>query len=101
MFLNIEIWEKYLNESIEEEINRAERIGKNDTIKNEQNTKYKIKNILSSQLIPFCDNMLDFGMSSENIYKIIGPVMDKYKIKDDLKNVIDDLIKSREIDSNK
>lgn len=101
MFLNMEIWEKYLNESIEDEINRAERIGKNDTIKNDQKTKYKIKNILSSQLIPFCDNMLDFGMSVENIYKIIEPVMDKYEVKDDLKNVIDDLIKSRQIDSNK
>ena len=101
MFLNMEIWEKYLNESIEDEINRAERIGKNDSIKNEQKAKYKIKNILSSQLIPFCDNMLDFGMSVENIYKIIEPVMDKYEVKADLKNVIDDLIKSRQIDSNK
>ena len=101
LFLNMEIWEKYLNESIEEEINRSERIEKKDNIKNEQKTKYKIKNILSSQLIPFCDNMLDFGMSAENIYKIIEPVMDKYEIKDDLKNVIDDLIKSRQSDSNK
>ena len=97
----MEIWEKYLNESIEEEINRSERIEKKDNVKNEQKTKYKIKNILSSQLIPFCDNMLDFGMSAENIYKIIEPVMDKYEIKDDLKNVIDDLIKSRQSDSNK
>ena len=101
LFLNMEIWEKYLNESIEEEINRSERIEKKDNVKNEQKTKYKIKNILSSQLIPFCDNMLDFGMSAENIYKIIEPVMDKYEIKDDLKNVIDDLIKSRQSDSNK
>ena len=101
LFLNMEIWEKYLNESIEEEINRSERIEKKDNVKNEQKTKYKIKNILSSQLIPFCDNMLDFGMSAENIYKIIEPVMDKYGIKDDLKNVIDDLIKSRQSDSNK
>ena len=62
---------------------------------NEQNIKYKTKNILNSQLLPFCDNMCDFGMSKENIYKIIDPIMDKYQVKDDLKDTIDDLIKSK------
>ena len=94
MILDLEIWEKYLNESIDEELNRTERIEKKDDIK--VDIKYKIKNVLSSQLIPFCDNMIDFGMTAENIYKIIDPILEKHGIKDDLKNIIDDLIKSKE-----
>ena len=94
MILDLEIWEKYLNESIDEELNRTERIEKKDDIK--VDIKYKIKNVLSSQLIPFCDNMIDFGMPAENIYKIIDPILLKHEIKDDLKNILDDLIKSKE-----
>ena len=97
IFSNLEIWKKYMNDSIENELNRADKAEKNDNIKlNEENIKKKIINILSTQLIPFCDNMIDFGMSVENIYKIIDPIMDKYQIKDNLKNVLDDLIKSKQ-----
>jgi hypothetical protein len=97
IFSNLEIWKKYMNDSIENDLNRADKAEKNDNIKlNEENIKKKIINILSTQLIPFCDNMIDFGMSVENIYKIIDPIMDKYQIKDNLKNVLDDLIKSKQ-----
>ena len=99
MMSKVEIWEKYLNDSIEQELNRTEKIEKKENSNlaknNEQNIKYKTKNILNSQLLPFCDNMCDFGMSKENIYKIIDPIMDKYQVKDDLKDTIDDLIKSK------
>ena len=102
MMSKTEIWDKYLNELIEQELNRIERIDKKDNSNsnkvNEKNIKYKTDNILSSQLIPFCDNMCDFGMTKENIYKIIDPIMDKYQVKDDLKDTIDDLIKSKTSD---
>ena len=94
MILDLDIWEKYINESIDEELNRIERIKKKDD--NNVNTKNKIKNVLSAQLIPFSDNMIDFGMTVENIYKIIDPILEKYEIKDELKIVIEDIIKSKE-----
>ena len=46
-------------------------------------------------MLPFCDNMIEFGMSVENIYKIINPIMNEYKIKDDLKNTLVEFINSR------
>lgn len=100
MIFKLEIWEKYINEMIEEEFNKTERIEKKVNIKSsEQNTKYIITNVLSSQLIPFSDNMYEFGMSVENIYKIINPIMDKYRVKNELKDTIDDLIKSKQNES--
>ena len=100
MIFKLEIWEKYINEMIEEEFNKTERIEKKVNIKSsEQNTKYIITNVLSSQLIPFSDNMYEFGMSVENIYKIINPIMDKYQVKNELKDTIDDLIKSKQNES--
>ena len=94
MILDLEIWEIYINESIDEELNRIERIKKKDD--NNVYTKNKIKNVLSSQLIPFSDNMIDFGMTVENLNKIIDPILEKYEIKDEIKNVIEDIIKSKE-----
>ena len=97
IFSNVEIWANFLNESIEKDLNRTEIIEKKENVKIIKDTmKNKINNILSSQLIPFCDNMFDFGMTIENINKIIGPIMDKYQIKDDLKNILDDLIKTKQ-----
>ena len=91
LFSNIEIWEKYLNYLIEEEISRASKIEKRETIKtDENNKKYKMKNIISSILIPFCDNMTEFGMDIEKIYKIIEPIIEKFQLKDSLKGVIDE-----------
>ena len=97
IFSDIELWNKYMNNTIEEDLNRIERIGRKDSVKNkEEIPKNKINNILSSQLIPFCDNMYDFGMPVENIYKIINPIMDKYKVDENLKNTIDELINSKQ-----
>ena len=93
----MEIWEKYLNNIIEDEINRTIKIEKKDIIKSdEQNKKYKIDNILSSILIPFCDNMIEFGMDVEKLYKIIEPIMEIYHVEENLKGVINELIKSKE-----
>ena len=97
LFSNMEIWEKYLNNIIEDEINRTIKIEKKDIIKSdEQNKKYKIDNILSSILIPFCDNMIEFGMDVEKLYKIIEPIMEIYHVEENLKGVINELIKSKE-----
>ena len=97
LFSNMEIWEKYLNNIIEDEINRTIKIEKKEIIKSdEQNKRYKIDNILSSILIPFCDNMIEFGMDVEKLYKIIEPIMEIYHVEENLKGVIDELIKSKE-----
>ena len=95
IFFDVELWNKYMNNTIEEDLNRIEKTRRKDSKSKEEIPKNKINNILSSQLIPFCDNMYDFGMPVENIYKIIRLIMDKYKVEDSLKNTIEDLINSK------
>ena len=98
MFLDLEIFEKLLIEQIEKDIeglkntNSQENMKENDVVLD----AYKINNVLNSQMIPFCDNMIDFGMSIESIYKIIEPILTKYNANDDLRKIIDDIIKSKQ-----
>ena len=75
---------------------RANRSNKKENNINEETKRAIINNILNAQLLPFCDNMIEFGMSVENIYKIINPIMNEYEIKDDLKNTLVEFIKSRQ-----
>ena len=81
--------------STDEDLQRANRSNKKENSINEETKRTIINNILNAQLLPFCDNMIEFGMSVENIYKIINPIMNEYKIKDDLKNTLVEFINSR------
>ena len=96
IFKDVYIWEQYLMNLIDEDLQRANRSNKKENNINEETKTAIINNILNAQLLPFCDNMIEFGMSVENIYKIIDPIMNEYKIKDDLKNTLVEFIKSRQ-----
>jgi hypothetical protein len=96
IFNDIYIWEQYLINLIDEDLQRANRSNKNEDNINEETKRKIINNILNAQLLPFCDNMIEFGISIENIYKIINPIMNEYEIKDDLKNTLVDFINSRQ-----
>ena len=95
LFKDVYIWEQYLINLIDEDLQRANRSNKKENSINEETKRTIINNILNAQLLPFCDNMIEFGMSVENIYKIINPIMNEYKIKDDLKNTLVEFINSR------
>jgi len=96
IFEDVFIWKQYLMNLIDEDLQRANRSNKKENNINEETKTAIINNILNAQLLPFCDNMIEFGMSVENIYKIIDPIMNEYKIKDDLKNTLVEFIKSRQ-----
>lgn len=96
IFNDVYIWEQYLINLIDEDLQRANRSNKKENNINEETKRTIINNILNAQLLPFCDNMIEFGMSVENIYKIINPIMNEYKIKDDLKNTLVEFINSRQ-----
>ena len=96
IFKDVYIWKQYLINLIDEDLQRANRSNKKENNINEETKRTIINNILNAQLLPFCDNMIEFGMSIENIYKIINPIMNEYEIKDDLKNTLVEFIKSRQ-----
>ena len=96
-----EFWEELLIYSISKEVlrsNKSETIVKNK--ENEQKLKTKNENIIFSQLLSLIDNMFDFGLDDQLIRQIIEPKIIFYKIGDNLKDTINDVIVSK-IKSNK
>ena len=89
-----EFWEDLLLYSISKDVIRS---NKRETINNEDEKKYKVKNdnIVFSQLLSLIDNMLDFGVEEKLVREIIEPKILFYKIEGKLKNTIYDYIKTK------
>ena len=89
-----EFWEELLLYSISKDLVRS---NKRETINNEDEKKFKIKNdnIVFSQLLSLIDNMFDFGVEEKLVKDIIEPKILFYKIEDKLKNTIYDYIKTK------
>jgi len=89
-----EFWEELLLYSISKDVVRS---NKRETINNEDEKKFKIKNdnIVFSQLLSLIDNMFDFGVEEKLVKEIIEPKILFYKIEDKLKNTIYDYIKTK------
>ena len=95
MFDNLAVWEKYLIEMIEDDLNRSNLEILNDP-KQEKNKKTTINNILLAHLMTFCHNMIDFGMKVENIKKIIEPLITKYNLDEDSIKQINELMQKNQ-----
>ena len=93
MFTNLVVWEKYLTEMIEADLNRS-KIEKKEGDNDDPKKIAIINNVLLAHMMTFCHNMIEFGMKEENIKKIIVPMMNKYKITEDAIKQINDLIQN-------
>ena len=90
-FKTKDFWESLLLYSISKDVVRS---NKRETVKNESEKKTKINNdnIVFSQLLSLIENMFDFGADEKLIREIIEPKIIFYKIEDQLKSIIYDLI---------
>ena len=89
-----DFWEELLIYSISKEVarsNKREKIGR----ENENKLKVKNDNIIFSQLLTLIDNMFDFGADENLVKNIIEPKLIFYKIGDNLKDTINDVIGSK------
>ena len=93
-FKTKDFWESLLLYSISKDVVRS---NKRDDIKNESEKKVKIKNdnIVFSQLLSLIENMFDFGGDEKLIREIIEPKIIFYKIEDQLKSIIYELIENK------
>ena len=92
-FQSKDFWEELLIYSISKEVMRS---NKRDTISIDENKlKVKNENIIFSQLLSLIDNMFDFGVDGNMIKNIIEPKILYYKIGDNLKDTINDVIVSK------
>ena len=104
LFSNISFWEKVLNISIKNEINRVKNIKKQNEIhnenKNEENNikdenKEKYDEVVFGQIIYVVNCMIDFGINKEIIKKIIEPKIDEYKLNENHKQNINLVIQNQ------
>ena len=95
IFKNINFWKKFIQNSIHNEINESVRKDKkNGTLMNDnqkENTN-KYNNIIFSQLISLANNMIEFGLDKENIKSLILENCESYRINENSRKIIMDLI---------
>ena len=96
IFKSQKFWEEFLEFSINKEIvNCVSNDVKSGNIlkENRRETEDKMSNIAFSQIVPYTDNMKEFGLDKEIIKQVVFPKMEKYKMSDELiesiKGIID------------
>ena len=96
IFKSQKFWEEFLEFSINKEIvNCVSNDVKSGNIlkENRKETEDKMSNIAFSQIVPYTDNMKEFGLDKEIIKQVVFPRMEKYKMSDELiesiKGIID------------
>ena len=84
LFSNNEFWEKTLDNSLKNEINRVKNIKKENEFKNEINLEdeniEKYNDIAFGQIVSLVNSMIDFDINIEIIKKIIEPKIEEYKL---------------------
>ena len=80
-FSDKKFWKEYIENSIKVEIDKLDKIVK----KNNGKIKRTYNDICFAQILPFTDNMADFGMPKEVLLDIIEPLYEKYNLTEDMK----------------
>jgi DNA-binding transcriptional regulator YhcF (GntR family) len=81
IFKKKEFWQNQLNQMIETDIHKIELFSKKDEIKfSKEKKQQKINELILTKVVPLSKNMSEFGVSKENILKIIEPIITKYNV---------------------
>ena len=100
LFSNIQFWEKTLDDSLKNEINRVKNIKKENEFKNEikiedDNTE-KYNDIAFGQIVSLVNSMIDFDINIEIIKKIIEPKIEEYKLNENHRQNINLVMQNKE-----
>ena len=104
LFTNTHFWEKVLDISLRNEVNRVKNIRNknedNSQIKEDKNNKLeddleKFNDIAFGQIISLVNSMIDFDINIVEIKKIIEPKIEEYKLNENHKKNIDLVIQNK------
>jgi hypothetical protein len=84
----IDFWKGIIDYMIETEINRQNSSEVNIKNESEEDKEKKISMIVFTQLITYCQVMLDFEIDKNNIVEILNLFIEKYKIDKELSSQI-------------
>ncbi len=89
-------WDNFIKYSIEIGISYSSNVNINNTsYSSEVIEPIKYDNIVFGQLIPLTDNMIEFGLDKDVIQELIIPIIQKYNLSEESKNLILDFLKSK------
>jgi len=98
IFKSKNFWEEFLEFSINREIitcvNNDVKSG-NILKENKKETEDKMTNIAFAQLLPYADNMSEFGVDKKTIQEVVFPKMTQYKMSNELIETIKSVINSK------
>ena len=100
LFSNIQFWEKTLDNSLKNEINRVKNIKKENEFKNdikiEDDNIEKYNDIAFGQIVSLVNSMIDFDINIEIIKKIIEPKIEEYKLNENHRQNINLVMQNKE-----
>lgn len=85
LFKMKKFWEIYLKDIIDTEIKRVEENKKKNNIKMNEKS---YSDIIFAHILPFSDNLTEFGMEKDTLMEIITPYFEKYNIPKEMKEII-------------
>ena len=98
LFKSKQFWEEFLEFSINREIvmsvNNDVKTG-NILKENRRETEDKMSNIAFAQILPYADNMIEFGVQKEIIQDVVFPKMTQYKMSNELIETIKSVINNK------
>ena len=80
-FSDKKFWKEYIENSIKGEIERLEKMVKQSNGK----IKQSYNDVCFAQILPFSDNMAEFGMPKEVLLDIIEPLYEEYNLTEEMK----------------
>ena len=98
IFKSKKFWEEFLEFSINKEIvTCVNNDVKNGNIlkENRKEAEDKMSNIAFAQILPYADNMIEFGLDKEIIREVVFPKMTQYKMSNELIESIKAIINSK------
>ena len=91
IFKDKNYWEEFLCYSINKEIMKT--LQRDQKMKEDkENSDYKYSNVVFSQILTLIDNMFEFDVDSETVKEILNPKISVYKLNDEFKQTINDII---------
>jgi len=98
IFKSKKFWEEFLDFSIHKEIvSCVNNDVKNGNIlkENKEESDDKKSNIAFSQILPYTDNMIEFGLDKEIIKEVVFPKMAEYKMSNELIESIKSILNNK------
>ena len=94
VFKDKNFWEEFLCHSINKEIMKT--LKRDQKIQETKETSdYKLSNVVFTQILTLIDNMFEFDVDSNTIKEVLNPKINVYKLNDDFKETINDIIETK------